>query len=140
MKGEQEMNKTKNNASPAKAVKKLVTVVTRAKMSKRRTEWWAQRKAMQAQPHDVMGRSVYKSMNFPHPYDDTELASRKIAKTTATRRPSNQRGTVRPSKLEKIVCKVPGLPDPYDNPGTAPAKIPDKKPISTIAPPADIDE
>ena len=133
------MKKPKHR-SPATAVKKPVTAVTRAKMSRRRTQWWAQRKAMQAQQHDVLARIVYKSINLPYPYDNIELASSKITRTNATRDPSNQTGTVRPSKLAKIVCEGAGIPDPYDDPKTAPAKIADTKPISTIAPAADIDE
>jgi hypothetical protein len=134
------MNKTKDNAGPAKARKKPVTAASRAKMSRRRKEWWAQRKAMQAQPQDVMARIVYKSINLPYPYDDPELASSKIAKTGSTRRRSSKRGTVRPSTLAKIVCKVAGLPDPYDDPEPTPEGAAKVKPISTIAPPADLDE
>jgi hypothetical protein len=134
------MNKNKDNARPAKARKKLVTAASRAKMSRRRKEWWAHRKAMQAQPHDVLARLVYKSIDLPYPYDDTELASSKIAKTRSTRRRSSKKGTVRPSMLAKIICEVAGLPDPYDDPEPTPEGGAKVKPISTIAPPTDLDE
>ena len=61
-------------------------------------------------PQDVMARIVYKSLNIPYPYDDTELESSQIAKTRSTRRRSGKRGTVRPNTLAKIVCKVAGIP------------------------------
>jgi hypothetical protein len=65
-------------------------------------------------PQDVMARIVYKSLNLPYPYDDTELAAGKIAKTSSTRRRSSKRGTDRPSTLAKIVRRVAGIPDHYN--------------------------
>lgn len=64
--------------------------------------------------HDVMARIAYKLFDLPYPYDDLELASGKIAKTRSTRRSSNSMRKVRPSVLAKIMCKVAGIPDSYN--------------------------
>jgi hypothetical protein len=57
------MRKAKN---PSAALKKPVTAETRAKMSRRRTQWWAQRKAIQARPHDVLARMEGAGRNPPN--------------------------------------------------------------------------